>query len=183
MSTVEKDMINYEEYWWKDRKLSDILNANLHYELIGEASMLKYHSENEVKLYAGLNKANAEKLKNGTYNSLLIAYEYPEIAKTKEQAEVVVELAYNTRQIFDMLHPQACIEIENIIKNNKWTKKEVEDTTVITNILKQGRYTGVRVVRINKKCYPNTEMAFHRSHIIFCLNPKHVKFLNVEPIQ
>ena len=169
------------KYLMQFSKLSDILDTNLDYDLIGEPSMLKFKDENEVILYAGLNKTNAELLKKGQLTDLLIAHEYSDVASKIKQSEVVVEISYNTTGLFDMLHPNAYKLVENFVKNKKIAKKELTDNLIVKEILSSGKYSGVRlnVVDTKKKLFTNTECIYEKSNIIYAILPRYVKVLNI----
>lgn len=169
---------------WTPETLSDILNTNLDYQLIGEPNMLYFNGNNSVTLYVGLNKTNAEKLSKHQYTDVLIAHEYYDIAKTIKQAEVIVKIAYNTEKLFDMLHPNAYEQIDKFIKARKLNKKDLKDLQLIREILHTSNYTGVRVPYIqgNKKGYTSTEMVYEKSQIVYYLKPQNISILGVYTI-
>lgn len=178
------------KYLMQFSKLSDILDTNLDYDLIGEFNMLNFNNPTELKLYIGLNKTNAELLQKGQLTDLLTAFEYSDIASSIKQSEVVVEVSYDTHGLFDTLHPNAYKIMEEHIdkklksKNPKITKKDITDTIIINDILSDSKYTGIRAVRYEKtdKLYPNTNLVYGRAMVVYLINPKFVKVLSMKSI-
>ena len=98
---------------------------------------------NSLVLYIGLNEINVKLLAQNKYSGALKAYEYPEYAMAAEQAEYVVEIAYNTIGLYDTLNDPASSEVSKIVEeaikktknsNNKKTKSNMEDKDIIRDI-------------------------------------------------
>lgn len=131
-------------------------------------------------MYTSLNKTNTDLLKQGNYNKPIIAFEYYEAALALEQSEYIIKLAYNTKGLYDTLHPRAYKEIEALIKQYKLKKSELEDMQIIKHLLKS--HTGVRIHSINstKKCYTKTHILFEDSKVAYILNPQAIKIMNIK---
>ena len=166
---------------WEAETLSDIIMFNIDYQEIGETEMLNFNGTNTITLYVGLNKTNAEKLQNGKYKDILMAHEYIDVARKIKQAEVVVEISYNTSGLFDMIQPSAYNLIAKHITKAKLKKSEIKDTQIIKEILSSNKYSGVRAIRINAtgKCYKQTEMVYKDAMLIYFLNPANIRVLRV----
>lgn len=157
----------------------DILNATVDPDLMKEVadSMIEFNANNSIVLYTSLNRTNTELLKQGKYNQLIKAFEYYEAALGIGQSEYIIKLAYNTKGLYDTLHPRAYKEIESLIKQHKLKKSEIEDMQIIRYLLQS--HTGVRVHSINptKKCYTKTHILFEDSKVAYILNPQAIKVL------
>lgn len=170
---------------WTPDNLDDIIDWNLNYDHTGEQGMLNFNSPTEVKLYTGLNSINLQKLKNNQYTDVIIAFEYPEIArKTIKQAEYLVEVAYDTKGMFDLIHPDSYITVNKLIADNKLKKSEIKDGQIIRELLNKG-YTGVRAIKIDtsQKCYSHTKTAFAEIGIVYELNSAFIKILQEQKLR
>ncbi len=168
---------------FNDDSVYDILNATVDSDLMKEVadSMLEFLGTNTIILYTSLNKTNTDLLKQGKYNKLIKAFEYYEAALALEQSEYIIKLAYNTKGLYDTLHPRAYKEIESLIKQHKIKKSELEDMQIIRYLLQS--CTGVRVHSINpsKKCYTKTHILFEDSKVAYLLKPQAIKVLDIIP--
>lgn len=184
MSSINTQSTLIDNFVWNDGSIYDILNATVDKGLMkGVAdSVLEFKNSSSIVLYTSLNKTNTELLKQGKYNHNIIAYEYYEAALGIKQSEFIIKISYNTKDLYDTLHPRAYEEIQALIKQNKISKRTVEDGKILKEILKT--YTGVRVHSIDssKKCYTNTHMLFSNSKLAYIIKPTAVKILDVKTL-
>lgn len=164
---------------FNEDSIYDILNATIDPDLMKEVadSMLEFNGSNNIILYTSLNKTNTDLLRQGKYDKPIKAFEYYEASLALEQSEYIIKLAYDTKDLYDTLHPRACREIESLIKQHKLKKSEIEDMQIIRHLLKS--YTGVRVHSINpaKKCYAKTHILFEDSKVAYILKPQAITVL------
>lgn len=157
----------------------DILNATVDSDLMKDVSdsKLEFLYTDTLVLYTSLNKTNTELLMQGKYDKPIIAFEYYESALALEQSDYMIMLSYNTKGLYDTLHPKAYKEIESLIKQHKLKKSEIEDMQIIRYLLQS--HTGVRVHSINptKKRYMKTHILFENSNIAYIINPQEIKVL------
>lgn len=174
-----------DNYIFNNDSIYDILNATVDIDLIERVadSKMEFQDNKSIILYTSLNRTNAELLENKKYTSLIRAFEYREEALGVEQSEYIIKLSYNTNSLYDMIHPKAFREIENIIKRWKRNKSEIEDLEVIRYLLRS--HTGVRVHSINpsKKCYTKTHILFEQSKLAYILKPEAINVISIEKIQ
>ena len=167
-----------------DDSIYDILNSTVDIGLLKgvENSMLEFNDTNSIVLYTSLNKTNTELLKQGLYKHNIIAHEYFESALGIKQSEFIIKLYYNTKGLYDTLHPRAYKEIKELISSNKISKSKVEDVQIVNELLKT--HTGVRLHSIDPstKCYSNTHMLFNNSKLAYIIKPTAVKILDIKPL-
>ena len=153
--------------------------------ILEDEIQMHFKDKAEIILYTALNKTNARLLKEGKYTWLIEAFEYSEAVKGVNQAEIIVELSYDTSGLFDTLHFKAYNIIERLIKEKKLKKSELTDEQLISTILKNTKYTGVRasIIDTNQKAFPKTQCIFKSKGLRYFLNPKAVKFIAAHPIK
>ena len=152
--------------------------------ILEDEIQMQFKDKAEIILYTALNKTNARLLKEGKYTWLIEAFEYSEAVRGVNQAEIIVELSYDTSGLFDTLHFKAYNIIERLIKEKKLKKSELTDEQLIFTILKNTKYTGVRanLIDTNQKAFSKTQCIFKSKGLRYFLNPKAVKFIAAHPI-
>lgn len=184
MHPIESESTLIDNYVWNNESIYDILNATVDLGLMkGVAdSMLEFKDSSSVILYTSLNSTNTKLLQQGNYKNNIIAHEYYQAALGIKQSEFIIKIAYNTKGLYDTLHPRAYDEIQALIKKNKISKSQVEDGEIIKKILET--YTGVRVHSINntKKCYTNTHILFSNSKLAYIIKPNAIQILDIQPL-
>lgn len=172
------------DYVFNNDSIYDILNATVDADSMkGVAdSHMEFLNTNTIILYTSLNKTNTELLKQGKYDKPIKAFEYYEAALGIGQSECIIKLAYNTKGLYDTLHPRAYKEIESLIKQHKFKKSEIEDMQIIVSLLKS--HTGVRIHSLNpaKKCYTKTHILFEDSKVAYILNPQAIRVIETKSI-
>lgn len=181
--SFDDQILNVDNYIFNKDSIYDILNATVDPTILeGVAdSMLEFKDPSTIVLYTSLNKTNTELLKNNQYNKLIIAFEYPDLALGIGQSEYIIKLVYNTNKLFDTLHPLAYQEIENVIKQSKLKKSELQDMNLFKCLLSKD-ITGLRVHSIDPthKCYTKTHTIFQNSKLAYIVKPTAVKILGIK---
>lgn len=173
--------------------IASILNSILEHDILAgtvdsylmrkvKNSHMEFAGTKDIILYTALNRTNTELLVKGNYKNRLIAYEYSDAPLGTDQAEYIIKISYNTNGLYDMLHPRAYQEIEELINQRKLKRLEIQDTQVIDYLLH--KYTGIRVhsINTNKKCYSHTNILFGNSKLAYILNPQAVRVLETKSI-
>lgn len=153
----------------------DILPEKEYIKEVKEAEM-RFIDKQHICLYTALNRTNSELLKHGEYKGILIASEYPELAASTSQAEVVLAVSYDTEGLYDTLHPTAYKEISKLAEELKKGHKGFAGDEDILHLLLT-KCSGVRVhsIDITKKCYKDTKMIFGGSRLVYFLKHGAVK--------
>ena len=159
-----------------------ILNNSI-LKKIGKARM-KFNSSNEIELYATMNTACLNNLKNTNNNDdncIIHAYEYKEIAKSKGN-EYIVTLSYSTKYMYDTLKSSIQNDIDSIIKSSKLKQNEVTDATILRILLSKNNISGIRIHKHSgDKCYRKTKYMFSESEMLYILKKSNqIKIIKVE---
>ncbi|MBP3799926.1 MAG: hypothetical protein ILA19_02975 [Bacilli bacterium] len=155
----------------------DIILDDDRLEDYGEHNML-FNDNNSIVLYTMLNKTNTELLKQGKYNRPIKAYEYYDIPN-ENQGECIIEIVYDTRGLFDTLHPSAHNIIKEIYKKLKSDKVEdITDRKVLGYINDNMNYTATRFIeRSDNKIYQKSRL-FKNQKICYIIKPNQYKYKN-----
>ncbi len=175
-------------YIFNEDSIYDILNATVDITLLEKVAETKMEFKDSTKiiLYTSLNATNTKLLQSGKYKDMLFAFEYEDMAKGIDQSEYIIQLSYDTKGLYDTMHPLAYKEIEQLIKATKNIKKsEVEDREVLRLLTqKYKNITGFRVHSINPgdKAYANTHIFFGESKVAYILRPECINVEKVYPL-
>ena len=171
----------FSNYVFNENSVYDILNATVDVTKLNEVveDMLEFKDEHSIILYTSLNATNAKLLQSGKYTETIKAFEYIDMAMGIDQSEYIIKLSYDTKGLYDTMHPLAYKEIENLIKTTKGIKKsEVEDMEILRMLSsKYPQITGFRVHSINmdKKAFTNTHIFFKESDVAYIIKPQYVR--------
>ena len=177
----------YNNYVFNENSVYDILRATVDITKLNEVAedKMEFKDSTKIILYTSLNATNTKLLQSGKYTETLYAFEYADMAMGVSQSEYIIKLSYDTKGLYDTLHPKAYKEVENIVKNTKGIKKsEIEDMEILRMLFSQyPQITGFRVHSINtdKKVFANTHIFFKDSNVAYILKPQYVKVESIIP--
>lgn len=176
----------FDNYVFNENSVYDILNATVDVTKLNEVAedMMEFKDSTKIILYTSLNATNTKLLQSGKYTETIYAFEYEDMAKGIGQSEYIIKLSYDTKGLYDTLHPLAYKEVESLIKNTKSIKKsEVEDMEILRMLFsKYPQITGFRVHSINmdKKAFTNTHIFFKDSNVAYIIKPQYVRVESVK---
>ena len=178
----------FDNYVFNEDSVYDILNATVDISKLKEVAedKMEFNDSSKIILYTSLNATNTKLLQDGKYTEMIYAFEYADMAMGVKQSEYIIRLSYDTKGLYDIMHPKVYKEIETLIKQAKNIKKsEIEDMEILNILFKKHQnITGFRVHSINptEKAYGKTHIFFDNSTVAYFIRPQYVKVEDVKKI-